>query len=186
MNVCLQYSLKDHVLKIAASYSFPQQWYLIKKQENIISISKIHNKFLWCSLHLSVDQKAPALNEIALCQQLTIRYWNCHRELIYLGTSLSPSTHSSNMPRRTAETSRYGSHTVKPRPIRSTAARRMGVFACSRSVGGCSKRKLRALPARNNGRVYAFLLCIHHHLTTIDTVHDTSPLACPAFFSSLQ
>ncbi len=65
---------------------------------------------------------------------------------IYLGTSLSPSTQSSRRPSSTADTSRYGSQTVKPRPRRSIAARRIGLKSGRRWLGGCSSRNVRALP----------------------------------------
>lgn len=46
---------------------------------------------------------------------------------IYLGTSLSLSQHSSSIPNNTLLTSKYGSHTAKPRPIKSTAALRNAI-----------------------------------------------------------
>ena len=66
--------------------------------------------------------------------------------MYYLGTSLSAPTHSSNRPMRIADTSRYGSHTGKPRPIRSIAARLIGVCAGSFLEGGCCNRNVNALP----------------------------------------
>ena len=45
---------------------------------------------------------------------------------LYLGTKLSASQHNSSNANRTFDTSRNGSQTVKPLPIRSIAARRRG------------------------------------------------------------
>lgn len=45
----------------------------------------------------------------------------------YLGTSLSLSQHNSNIPNNTLLTSKYGSHTAKPLPIKSTAALRNAI-----------------------------------------------------------
>ena len=64
----------------------------------------------------------------------------------YLGTSFSESTQSSSRPNNTADTSRYGSHTVNPRPIKSMAARLIGVWAGSLRLGGCCSRNVNALP----------------------------------------
>ena len=72
--------------------------------------------------------------------------------VIYLGTSLSPSTHNSKSPRRTVETSRYGSHTMNPRPRRSTAARRIKEYAGRFRFGGWRRRNVRALPGKTIGR----------------------------------
>lgn len=68
----------------------------------------------------------------------------------HLASCFSASAHSSSSPMSTADTSMYGSHTVKPRPIRSMAVRRMVLWAGSLGLGGCSSRKVRALPAERN------------------------------------
>ncbi|KAE9543932.1 hypothetical protein AGLY_001910 [Aphis glycines] len=46
---------------------------------------------------------------------------------IDMRTSLSLSQHNSNIPNNTLLTSKYGSHTAKPRPIKSTAALRSAI-----------------------------------------------------------
>lgn len=51
-------------------------------------------------------------------------------------------------PKRTLLTSRYGSQTVKPRPIKSIAARRSGVWAGSFGVGGANNKCVRAIDVR--------------------------------------
>jgi hypothetical protein len=53
-----------------------------------------------------------------------------------LGISLSPSQQSSSMDRSTFDTSRCGSQTVKPRPIKSMAARRKDVCKGNFGVAG--------------------------------------------------
>lgn len=68
----------------------------------------------------------------------------------YLGTRRSESIQSSNSPSNTAETSTYGSQTVKPLPIKSMAARRMGEYAGNFLLGGCCKRNVKALPELKN------------------------------------
>lgn len=68
----------------------------------------------------------------------------------YLGTRRSESIQSSNSPSNTAETSTYGSQTVKPLPIKSIAARRMGEYAGNFLLGGCCKRNVKALPEFKN------------------------------------
>lgn len=68
----------------------------------------------------------------------------------YLASCFSASAQSSSSPMSTADTSIYGSQTVKPRPIRSIAVRRMVLWAGSLGLGGFSSRKVSALPA--NGR----------------------------------
>lgn len=54
----------------------------------------------------------------------------------YLGTNLSLSQHNSNIPNNTLLTSKYGSHTAKPRPIKSTAALRRAMCAGNRVEDG--------------------------------------------------
>ncbi|TNN53583.1 hypothetical protein EYF80_036226 [Liparis tanakae] len=61
----------------------------------------------------------------------------------------SASAQSSSSPMSTADTSMYGSHTVKPRPIRSMAVRRMVLWGGSLGLGGCSSKKVSALPAND-------------------------------------
>lgn len=74
----------------------------------------------------------------------------CSDKCTHLASCFSASAHSSSSPMSTADTSMYGSHTVKPRPIRSMAVRRMVLWGGSLGLGGCSSRKVSALPA--NGR----------------------------------
>lgn len=64
----------------------------------------------------------------------------------YLGTSLSESTQSSSRPNSTADTSKYGSQTVNPRPIKSMAALLIGVCAGNLRLGGCCSKNVNALP----------------------------------------
>lgn len=50
---------------------------------------------------------------------------------------------------QTLATSKYGSQTGNPRPIRSMAARLSGVWAGSLLPGGASTKYARALPGNN-------------------------------------
>lgn len=74
------------------------------------------------------------------------------RRNAYLASCLSASAQSSRSPMRTADTSMYGSQTVKPRPIRSTAVLRMVLCGGSLGLGGCSRRNVRALPKMAKGK----------------------------------
>lgn len=72
----------------------------------------------------------------------------------HLASCFSASAQSSSSPMSTADTSMYGSQTVKPRPIRSMAVRRMVLWGGSLGLGGCSSRKVSALPANSrNSRI---------------------------------
>ena len=71
---------------------------------------------------------------------------NALRWNTYLASCFSASAQSSRSPMRTADTSMYGSQTVKPRPIRSMAVLRMVLCGGSLGLGGCSRRNVRALP----------------------------------------
>lgn len=71
----------------------------------------------------------------------------------HLASCFSASAQSSSSPIRTADTSMYGSHTVKPRPIRSMAVRRMVLWGGSLGLGGCSSRKVSALPAKRRKKI---------------------------------
>jgi hypothetical protein len=96
-----------------------------------------------------------------------------------LGTNESPSTHNSRSPSKTVDISRYISQTAKPRPIRSTAARRSNEWAGKLLLGGCSKRKVNALPTRpNNDRKNDRIAKTDHQSTgkNIPT-HKHSPLS---------
>lgn len=53
-----------------------------------------------------------------------------------------------NLPKRTLLTSRYGSQTVKPLPIRSIAARRNGVCAGSFGVGAANNKCVKAIDVK--------------------------------------
>lgn len=75
----------------------------------------------------------------------------------HLASCFSASAQSSSSPMSTADTSIYGSQTVKPRPIRSMAVRRMVLWAGSLGLGGFSSRKVSALPA--SGRKTASQYC---------------------------
>lgn len=67
-----------------------------------------------------------------------------------LGTSLSELQHSSRSPISIFETSKYGSQTVNPRPIKSTAALRKEVCAGNLEVGCASSKYANALPTTEN------------------------------------
>lgn len=65
----------------------------------------------------------------------------------YLGMSLSLSQHNSNIPNKTLETSKYGSHTAKPRPIKSTAALRSAMWAGNLVEDGVKSNWVNAKPS---------------------------------------
>lgn len=98
-------------------------------------------------LHLSCQHLRSDMKHFLKRQQLHL-----FKRLVvtHLASCFSASAHSSSSPMSTADTSMYGSHTVKPRPIRSMAVRRMVLWAGSLGLGGCSSRKVRALPAERN------------------------------------
>lgn len=73
----------------------------------------------------------------------------CLCQWTHLASCFSASAQSSSNPMSTADTSIYGSQTVKPRPIRSMAVRRMVLWGGSLGLGGCSSRKVNALPAKS-------------------------------------
>lgn len=56
------------------------------------------------------------------------------------GSKLLESQHSSSSPKRILLTSTYGSQTTKPRPIKSMAALRSGVYAGNCGVAGVSTK----------------------------------------------
>lgn len=56
--------------------------------------------------------------------------------------------HNSNMPNNTLLTSKYGSHTAKPRPIKSTAARLSAVWAGNLAEDGVKSNWVNAKPKK--------------------------------------
>lgn len=81
-----------------------------------------------------------------------------------LGISLSPSQQSSSIDNSTFETSRCGSQTVKPRPIKSMAARRNDVCIGNFGDAGANNRYVNALPAK----VAYLLSCLHNDISILN------------------
>ena len=69
-------------------------------------------------------------------------------QMDHYDSHLSASLLVSNSPKSTLETSRWGSHKVNPRPIRSMAARRRGVWLGIVSLGGANTKYIKALAVR--------------------------------------
>lgn len=82
----------------------------------------------------------------------------------YLASCFSASAQSSRSPISTADTSIYGSHTVKPRPIRSIAVLRMVLWGGSLGLGGCNSKKVKALPViKKKKKKKKKIYCIKSH-----------------------
>lgn len=100
----------------------------------------------WCKYIKQGVHDVLNISQVCACVFVCV----CSDKWTHLASCFSASAHSSSSPMSTADTSMYGSHTVKPRPIRSMAVRRMVLWGGSFGLGGCSSRKVSALPA--NGR----------------------------------
>ena len=118
----------------------------------------------------------------------------------WLGTHIAASLLISSKPSRTLETSRCGSHSVNPRPIRSIAALLSGVWRGRVVLAGTSTRYIRALAVRrviptpsahwepsldpvvikmvNQPKIFSIWNLLTHSLKTKIGLYLTSPAPC--------
>lgn len=101
--------------------------------------------FIWNDLF----QEMKHITRLSGINNSNILHCVCSCQWTHLASCFSASAQSSSNPMSTADTSIYGSQTVKPRPIRSMAVRRMVLWGGSLGLGGCSSRKVNALPAKS-------------------------------------
>lgn len=111
----------------------------------LVSFIYLEEQFIWNDLFQEMKQ----ITCLSGINNSNILLCVCSCQQTHLASCFSASAQSSNNPMSTADTSIYGSQTVKPRPIRSMAVRRMVLWGGSLGLGGCSSRKVNALPAKS-------------------------------------